>query len=116
MTVLDYDLVFLIILAYATFGAIVSSLVGLVVSSVLRVGTGGIKRDAILGAVGFPLAVVGLGMMPWPCHDETHWEDGTMLTGHFAPCFPHPFISSLVVVILISIAHEWFRFRRKNPN
>jgi hypothetical protein len=71
MRVLDYHLAFLFILAYATFGAIVSSLIGLVVSSVLRVVTGGIKRDAILGAVGFPLAMVGLAMMPWPCHDET---------------------------------------------
>jgi hypothetical protein len=95
----------------AVAGLATGTVIGLLASLVLRIGMGGVLKDAGLGTLGFLAGFIGCVFLPWPENTITYYVGDTLVTST-ASRFQHPYWAGFVVAALLPLLHEFFRLRR----
>ncbi len=99
------------LIVYALMGAVAGALVGVALSFSLRLGTRGIWKDTLLGALGFVLGFVASALVPWPKNAIVYYVDGTQVTSTMNR-FQHPYAVALTLALLLPLVHELYRSSR----
>ena len=87
----------------------IGAITGWLSSLVLKSGTGGVIKDAFLGAFGYLAGFYGCIFSPWPRSTASEGLAGALrLTMNL-----HSERVSVVVAIVLPVLHELYRSRRK---
>jgi hypothetical protein len=96
----------------AAVGAILAMGTGMVVSAILGLGLRGIGADAVLGAVGSVLTVIGCAIIPWPRNTVSESLGAGLTVQTTLNRFQHPYIAASVISVLLSLIHLLYRLKQ----
>jgi hypothetical protein len=99
-------------LVIAAVGAIVGTAAGLTFSSIFRSGLEGVGKDAVLGAVGSVLTVIGSAVLPWPRNTVFERLGPGVVAQSTLNRFQHPYVAAVVIALALPALHQFFVFKR----
>ena len=99
----------------AALGGIIGSLAGVASSMVFKIGLRGTIKDALLGAIGSVVTVIGSAIVPWPRNTVSESLGSGLHVETTMNRFQHPYIAATVAAIILPVVHELFRLRLGRP-
>jgi hypothetical protein len=105
-----------VIIVFALFlmvcvGVGAGALCGLLASMVLKLGTHGILKDAVLGGVGFLAGFFGSISLPWP-QNTIKYHVGDISVASTMHTYQHPYNVAFAIALILPALHELYRFKQ----
>ena len=96
-------------------GSVVGALIGFSCFLLFKFEVRAIIKDALLGASGFLMGIIGCALVPWPRNTITYYVDQTQVQSTMDR-YQHPEAVAFVLAALLPLLHELWRFKQSRSN
>jgi hypothetical protein len=96
----------------ALLGATIGAVSGILFSLIFKLRVRGIVKDALFGAIGSVLTVIGCAVIPWPRNTISESVGPGLTVQTTMNRFQHPYIAAIIVAATLPALHQLFRFKR----
>jgi H+/Cl- antiporter ClcA len=105
-------IVIFVYVIFAFFGAAIGAVSGILFSVIFKLRAQGIVKDALFGAIGFVLTVIGCAVIPWPRNTISESVGPGLTVQTTMDRFQHPYIAAIIIAAALPALHQLFRLKR----